>query len=395
MERQNADLGRSVLRVNVDETSICRDPGDTKGLIISKHAQTQPVIVQNKPPARGSFTQVTFVCDNTTFQPRLPQLIIGNKNILLKKDLARLRPTLPTNVYVIREASSWVNASIFAAALKWLRQGVDQIQKNVHVLLLMDCSNVHLNSSVLNTARRYNISVCFVPTSLTWLLQPCDTHVFHILKAFIRKRFHEKRLHTTGGTVSTLDLLQIVVLAVRKVLQANQWSTAFNKNGYAADHKNISDRIVRALQLELPLNLAAVDPPPQDKQLILPAKKTVAPRHLQVSAHGSHEQPKPRAKLLKKQSSLTPGDANNEYPGHQTAAQLTPWNLRPRHRRSTHPTAASSSDPVPAPYVPAAPTTGPCPLLTPSARATTARTQTRARAIPPPKKPRLTAPRRA
>ena len=124
LEEQAAALPGPVLRVNVDETSISRDLATRKGLHSSTIEPSKTIFVNKKPPARGCLTHVAFICDDTSYQPVMPQLLIGNHHIRLNRDLDQAQGELPENVYVIRDKSSWVNTALFAAALKWMATAV-------------------------------------------------------------------------------------------------------------------------------------------------------------------------------------------------------------------------------------------------------------------------------
>ena len=45
-------------------------------------------------------------------------------------------------------------------------------------VLLMDCARQHIHRSVFDAAARQGVRLVLIPAKLTWLLQPCDAHVF-------------------------------------------------------------------------------------------------------------------------------------------------------------------------------------------------------------------------
>ena len=72
--------GRTHVRINLDETSICLFQGDSKGTVLIDKRQGVPL--QNVPRARRRccLTHVAFVCDSADLQVHLPQVIIGNES---------------------------------------------------------------------------------------------------------------------------------------------------------------------------------------------------------------------------------------------------------------------------------------------------------------------------
>ena len=116
-----------------------------------------------------------MVCDDSSLQPVLPQVIVGNHNILRVAYLKELEPMLPENIIVVRAKSSWITTELLIVVMEQLRRGLDNRVVKTPVLL-MDACPVHLDAQVWKAARRLQILLCFVPASLTWLLQPLDVY---------------------------------------------------------------------------------------------------------------------------------------------------------------------------------------------------------------------------
>ena len=83
--------GKAVLRLNVDETSVCLFQGGGKGTVIAgkrkirdrapdgASASVEPVQKVTRTTRRTCMTHVAFVCDRPDIQPLLPQVVIGNE----------------------------------------------------------------------------------------------------------------------------------------------------------------------------------------------------------------------------------------------------------------------------------------------------------------------------
>ena len=95
---------------------------------MTKRPPRVPVLLSNETPTRGSFSHVTFICDDPTVQPLLPQVILGNEHVLRKQDLDAVAATLPRNVYLIRGKSSWLDHPVLCAILKWLGRALLHLQ---------------------------------------------------------------------------------------------------------------------------------------------------------------------------------------------------------------------------------------------------------------------------
>ena len=180
--------------MNLDETSIVLNHDDQKG-VVTKSSHKHIIIVKKKSKKRGSLTHVVLMCDDSAIQPILPQVIIGNSNILRVSDLKELEDKVPNNVTVLRGKTSWVTVEVFIAILEMLRRALNDHEVSRVPVLLLDGCSVHVNPLVWAAAKKLKILLCFVPAGLTWLVQPLDVRVIHILKAFVRAGY--RRLQIT------------------------------------------------------------------------------------------------------------------------------------------------------------------------------------------------------
>ena len=253
LERNTVAAGKRVLRINVDETNIARAYDSKKGLVLTTRHPRKPVLLPQPTRARGSFSHVAFICDDPSVQPRLPQLILGNEHVLQRRDLDALQSSLPPNVYLIRGKSSWLDHPTFCMALRWLAKAVQELRTSHSFLLLLDCCYVHLHASVLRTACRLDFKLCFVPKKTTWLLQPCDTHLFRKYKAYLRRAYHSLQLRSQSPEITTQQMLKLVFQVIRFVMQGTEWQKAFSDNGYMLNQPRLANRITYILpDLNLP-----------------------------------------------------------------------------------------------------------------------------------------------
>ena len=85
-------------------------------------------------------------------------------------------------------------------------------------ILSFDCAPIHLAPEVIALLGELDIWWYLIPKKLTWLLQPCDTHAFAKYKRYIRRLWMDK-LAASAGRRNVYDIVQIVVGAIRHVLQ--------------------------------------------------------------------------------------------------------------------------------------------------------------------------------
>ena len=234
------------------------------------------IIHKKKSRKRGSLTHVVLMCDDSAIQPILPQVVIGNSNILRVSDLKEIEDKLPNNVTVMRGKTSWVTVEVFIAILEMLRRALNDHEVSKVPVLLLDGCSVHLNHLVWAAAKRLKILLCFVPAGLTWLVQPLDVRVIHRLKAFARAEYRRLQIKTTNPFVPVVDIIQILVTAIRKILQGTAWSNLFNECGYSLDSSSVCQNIRQMLKRGGCTSFDTPTTKPSVDQLhnVLPRKKT-------------------------------------------------------------------------------------------------------------------------
>ena len=266
--------GRPPLRLNLDETSIVLNHDDEKG-VVSQSSKGKFVLVKKKSKKRGSLTHVAMVCDDTAVQPLLPQFIIGNESVLRVTDLSALETCLPKNVIVIRAKSSWVTVELFIVILEMLRKILTGNNIKRLPILLLDCCPVHLHAHVWRAAKKNYIFLCFVPTHLTWLLQPLDVKILRRMKAHLRGLYRRCQIHSKSALVPVVQIIKNLVEAIRKVLQGSAWGNTFDVCGYSSTTSELTSSIKRMF-LESGATSYAVElgrPTEEEVLNILPLKR--------------------------------------------------------------------------------------------------------------------------
>ena len=180
--------GKPLLRINLDETRIGLHFSAPRGLqarAVSRRAQKakarrRKTVVQNVPlgKKRAGFTHVAMICDDTSLQPRLPQILLGNEAIFPVATLDALRPTLPPNVRLWRRRSGWVTKDLLRDIIRELAIALGELTATHTVVLLLDTASMHICPRAIGMAARHGICMQYIPAKMTWLLQPLDTHVF-------------------------------------------------------------------------------------------------------------------------------------------------------------------------------------------------------------------------
>ena len=114
-------IGLEPLRINLDETSIVLNHDGQKG-VVCKTTKKGVTLLEKISKKSGTLTHVAIICDDTTIQPILPQMIIGNQHLLRVSDMKELETELPKNVTLVRAKSSWITVELLIVLLVMIRK---------------------------------------------------------------------------------------------------------------------------------------------------------------------------------------------------------------------------------------------------------------------------------
>ena len=253
---------KTVLRLNLDETSVCLFQGDVAGNILVSKKRARSV-AQRVPRAkrRCCMTHVGLICDRSDIQPLLPQVFIINERTAPARDMAALRAACPPNVRFLRQKSAWTNVFVTAYIVRLLGIALGPYMSTVQPILLMDALRAHWHPFVLATCRGARIWPLCVPASLTWLMQPLDTHVFLKYKAYLRQVYQDVRGDAAVSDLDFAAFLRCVYQTIRRVLQGHKWASAFRGVGFGDAQAGLERFVKRNMGIsDEPLALCSVRP---------------------------------------------------------------------------------------------------------------------------------------
>jgi hypothetical protein len=266
----SAPPGKEILRVNVDETSVCLFQGGHRGnIFVSKRDEPTERAALNQ--RRSYITHVAFVSDRADVQPLLPQFVIGNEHVLPARQLAALQAACPA-VRLIRQKSSWCNSELFAAMVRALGRALAALSSNFQIVLIFDAAKIHLTRSVFVACRAAGAWPLVVPGRTTWLLQPLDTHIFRGFKSSLRRACMRRRALTADGALVIEGLLLGLCEAIEEVLRGGDWSAAFDHDGFGASQQRVSDRVKKHLCIDNAPTVSSSRPTSEELRCCFPAR---------------------------------------------------------------------------------------------------------------------------
>ena len=274
--------GKKALIINMDETAVCLYQGTGKGTVMAgkKRKRDGPVQRVNRATRRTYLTHVAFICDNPFYQKLLPQIIIGNEHTLLVRDMPELQRHCPGRFTLIRQKSAWNNAQLMCTIVERLWAALAPFATKVQPILLMDAAKLHWASPVMNKCSRRGVWPLPVPAKLTWLLQPCDTHMFQLYNLHLRKAYQRRREEAmTAGALDVQNLLDCVYETTEYVVEdISGWKQAVQDDGFGARQTQLSVFRKRQLQLEATPVIGDDEPSVEQVKEVVPLRSKVPPR---------------------------------------------------------------------------------------------------------------------
>ena len=241
--------GKQLLRINMDESSVCLFQGRGRGNVFLKRYEprTQPASLASQ---RTYLTLVAFVCDVPDVQKSLPQVLVANESTLSAEQFHAVRISCPENVIVLRQRTAWNTKALCVRIIRLLRDALQPFAHEYQAVLLMDAYRVHVSREIFAACASSALWAVIVPAKMTWLLQPLDTDVFSALKARVQDESQRVRMRVPELPFDVTTLITCVCNAVRHVLEGRAWAAAFDRNGYGAHQAEVGSRVRRGLEID-------------------------------------------------------------------------------------------------------------------------------------------------
>ena len=267
--------------INIDETNVKLVPQERAGHV-SKRAYR--LFVHGRPMGRNaslaaqrsSITHVAALCDRAHFQNLLPQVVLVGANQVSEERLARVRMSAPACVRIWRYSKAWMSNAVMVRYIRLLGRCLHEYRQSYRIILYFDVLKAHVCPAVLRAASAANIWICVIPAKMTWVLQPCDTHLFARYKQMLSEEFQRRSVLTLNGEISWELMLQSLWHVILVLLQGRDWSQAFAAVGLLNRQRCLSRRTKSKLRYEQhPTAVGSTLPTLSDFELIFPQSMSV------------------------------------------------------------------------------------------------------------------------
>ena len=220
---------------------------------------------------RSAITHVAAMCDRADFQTLLPQVVLMGSNQVSEERLERLLRTVPACVRVWRYAKAWMSTAVMIRYIRLLGRCLHEYRQTYRFILYVDVLKSHICPAVLRAASAANLWICVVPAKMTWVLQPCDTHLFARYKHMLTEEFQRRSGLTATGDITWELMLESLWHVISVLLQGRDWSQAFAAVGLLNGQRHLSRRTKSKLMYESsPALVASSLPALAEFQVIFP-----------------------------------------------------------------------------------------------------------------------------
>ena len=272
--------GQKPLRVNMDETAIRLVQTARRGMICSvarRLRMTPRSIAQQatRGQLRTMFSLIAFVCDDDDLQKKLPQILVVSSAVVKASDVEQVRRTLPPNVFLWSQRRAWTTGELMVAVVKTLRQCLESDLVDRQVILSSDVFRAHTTKAVWRAMARLNFFYFLIPARMTWVMQPCDTHVFAQFKRHLQEAAQTAAVRDEKGYVPLATLFDIVGDTVQVVLRGKRWAHAFHDLGLAGNQEGLSASVLQKLGLAAAPQVGASLPTLAQLQEIWPTNAVI------------------------------------------------------------------------------------------------------------------------
>ena len=266
-------VGKKLLLMNMDETSIAHTFGSPSGLVV-RQAHECPVAPCKKAELRGATTSIPLICNDLGIQPKLPHFILGNGNDrkFAQALMTELKPLIPDNVYLWAAKSAWNNVACVGRILGVLAKCLAPWHESHKFVLVLDVASMHINPSVIGQARRLGVNLLFVPAEVTHLQHPLDTHGFALLKAWLRASYQELRQLSEDGEVTLSAWAKLFMQAPRNVFAKRRWESALTATGVLPGSVPLTRKLQGLVGSTMPSSCRTDQPTDADLKYIWPKR---------------------------------------------------------------------------------------------------------------------------
>ena len=246
--RDVAGAQKPLLHVNLDETAVCQWMRLRYGNVLRKRGRNgspAPRATVPRGPQRRYVTFLASICDNAEVQARLPQIVVLAEGAARVHEVAELNRDSAANHICLRRKSAWMNTELFEQAVDTVLQSMGaEVRKAYHIVLFFDTASPHLGSKLFARCKREGVSIVIVPSLMTGILQPLDTHVFSRYKGKLSLQYSAAQVAGPGHVLPMPQVVRLIWSAWQETERSYEWGRAFAANGFSFQQQDVCSRVL-------------------------------------------------------------------------------------------------------------------------------------------------------
>ena len=185
------------------------------GTVARGLAGHKAVDVASLAETRALFTLMCTICNDTSVQPFLPQVLLTNGWFLGKKAKVE-KPR--GNLSVWTQRSAWSCHATLRRYISLLGFKLKAAAPGRDYALLLDCAPSNLHGSIKRQAKLNHIRLVYIAAGLTRCLQPADTDLFSRLKEKIAELYRSQQSMSVDGKIPPAQWLEILGSSLQSIL---------------------------------------------------------------------------------------------------------------------------------------------------------------------------------
>ena len=259
---------------------------DRRGYCLSKRTlrftelRNEPIADVDLQTRRAYISCIVMVCDDHRIQPYLPQVILCSDKYLTAELYNDVKDTLGTYYFLVREKSSWNSQALLTELVRLLTFALLPFRHDIFPILVLDAAKQHLERRFIVACQYYGLALVVLAASMTWLLQPLDTHVFHGFKLRLRKNICRARMELGVAMLPMRVFIRVLKDTLETTLRLQNWAVVFRETGFSENQRGVSEHVLRNLGQPSLLPLAPGPPTRDQIASVLPADMPTNPNIL-------------------------------------------------------------------------------------------------------------------
>jgi hypothetical protein len=181
----------------------------------------------------------------------VPQILVVNNHIVAEQQHQIMLASLPRNIMLLRRHTASMTSELMTRELVVLKNSLAPFLDTHQIFMTADAYRAHVANEVWQQCARNNILYRVVPAKLTWVLHPCDTHVFVTYKHRLQTVCQGFAVDSANGKLSLDVLVRGVCQCIVEILEGLSWEKAFGEDtGLIGTQADISQRVRSKLSFE-------------------------------------------------------------------------------------------------------------------------------------------------